>query len=96
MTTKHKRRTAGFAAVLMLGAFSLLFVSRDRTTAGEAASAPEVEVASVEQKDIPIYREWIGTAKQLWLAQRFSPLSSPFRSADGVDWCSRWCQRIAD
>ena len=61
MTTKHKRSIAGFAAVLLLGAFSLLLVSRERTTAGEAASAPEVEVASVEQKDIPVYREWIGT-----------------------------------
>lgn len=61
MTTKHKRSIAGFAAVLLLGAFSLLLVSRERTTAGEAASAPEVEVASVEQKDIPVYREWVGT-----------------------------------
>jgi RND family efflux transporter MFP subunit len=61
MRTKYKRRIAGFAAVLVLGAFSLLLVSRERTTAGEAASAPEVEVASVEQKDIPVYREWVGT-----------------------------------
>jgi RND family efflux transporter MFP subunit len=33
-----------------------------RTSAGAAEpSPPEVEVVTVEQKDIPIYREWIGT-----------------------------------
>jgi len=47
---------------LLLGVVSFLLVSHGRTTAGEAAaSAPDVEVASVEQRDIPVYREWIGT-----------------------------------
>ena len=50
------------AAVLLLAAVSFLLVSHGRTTAGEAANVlPEVEVATVEQKDIPVYREWIGT-----------------------------------
>src|SRR5579863_7764926 len=31
------------------------------TTAAGPAEAPEVEVAAVEQRDIPMEREWIGT-----------------------------------
>jgi membrane fusion protein (multidrug efflux system) len=47
---------------LLLVVVSFLLVSHGRTTAGEAAaSAPDVEVASVEQRDIPVYREWVGT-----------------------------------
>jgi RND family efflux transporter MFP subunit len=35
---------------------------RPKRTAGAAATAiPEVEVIQVEQKDVPIYNEWIGT-----------------------------------
>ena len=62
MTQKQKRRIAGTVVVVVLGAFSFFLVSHGKTTAGEAArSAPEVEVANVEQKDIPVYREWVGT-----------------------------------
>src|SRR5579871_2382297 len=59
MTTK---RIAGIIAALLLGVVSLLFLSHTRTTSGQAAPPPpEVEVASVEQKDVPVYREWVGT-----------------------------------
>jgi membrane fusion protein (multidrug efflux system) len=62
VTQKQKRRIAGTVVVVVLGAFSFFLVSHGKTTAGEAArSAPEVEVANVEQKDIPVYREWVGT-----------------------------------
>src|ERR1700737_868616 len=62
MTKKHERRAAEITAVLLLGAISFQLTSCSKTTAGEAArSAPEVEVANVEQKDIPVYREWVGT-----------------------------------
>ena len=62
VTQKQKRRVAGTVVVVVLGAFSFFLVSHGKTTAGEAAtSAPEVEVANVEQKDIPVYREWVGT-----------------------------------
>ena len=62
MTQKQKRRIAGIVVVVVLGAFSFFLVSHGKTTAGEAArTAPEVEVANVEQKDIPVYREWVGT-----------------------------------
>src|ERR1700691_5887587 len=62
MTTKRNWRIAGITTALLLGVVSFLLVSRGRTAAGEAAaSAPDVEVASVEERDIPVYREWIGT-----------------------------------
>ncbi len=62
VTQKQKRRIAGIVVVVVLGAFSFFLVSHGKTTAGEAArAAPEVEVANVEQKDIPVYREWVGT-----------------------------------
>jgi membrane fusion protein (multidrug efflux system) len=62
MTTKRNWRIAGITAALLLAVVSFLLVSRGRTTAGEAAaSAPDVEVANVEQRDLPVYREWIGT-----------------------------------
>jgi membrane fusion protein (multidrug efflux system) len=62
MTTKRDWRIAGITAALLLAVVSFLLVSRGRTAAGEAAaSAPDVEVANVEQRDLPVYREWIGT-----------------------------------
>jgi len=32
-----------------------------RVTGGPAGATPEVEVVQIEQKDVPIYKEWIGT-----------------------------------
>ena len=62
MTNKRKWRFAGITAALLLAVVSFLLVSHGRSAAGEAAaSATDVEVASVEQRDIPVYREWIGT-----------------------------------
>jgi membrane fusion protein (multidrug efflux system) len=62
MTKKLNWQIAVITAALVLGVVSFLLVVRVRTTVGEAAtSAPDVEVVSVEQKDIPVYREWIGT-----------------------------------
>src|SRR5690349_2361559 len=51
-----------FAAGLLLGVGALSMISCARTTtAASAPVPPDVEVAVVEQKDIPIEREWIGT-----------------------------------
>jgi membrane fusion protein, multidrug efflux system len=62
MTKKRNWRIAGIIAALMLSAVFFLLLIRGKTTVGEAAvSAPDVEVVSVEQKDLPVYREWIGT-----------------------------------
>jgi len=49
------------------GAFCLLVVGlivgamRPKRVSGAPGAAPDVEVVKVEQKDIPIYGEWIGT-----------------------------------
>src|SRR5580658_8985123 len=62
MTKKRNWRVAGIIAALVLSAVFFLVLIRGRTAVGEAApSAPDVEVVSVEQKDLPVYREWIGT-----------------------------------
>jgi membrane fusion protein (multidrug efflux system) len=46
-------------AVVVL--FVVLGRSKSKGTAQAAAPLPEVAVAEVEQKDVPIYSEWIGT-----------------------------------
>jgi multidrug efflux pump subunit AcrA (membrane-fusion protein) len=62
MTKKRNWRIAEISAALVLSAVFFLLLIHRRTTVGEvAASAPDVEVVSVEQKDLPVYREWIGT-----------------------------------
>jgi len=62
VTRKHVHRIAGVAAALLLGAAFLTLTSRARTTASAAAPpAPQVEVAAVQQRDLPIEREWVGT-----------------------------------
>jgi RND family efflux transporter MFP subunit len=48
------------AAASLAGAVSIASCTRSTSAAG-APPPPEVEVANVEQRDIPIYREWIGT-----------------------------------
>src|SRR5690349_10788145 len=62
MTKKHERLAAEITAVLLLVAISFLVTSCSRSSAGAGEpAAPEVEVATVQQKGIPVYREWIGT-----------------------------------
>src|SRR6185295_10946043 len=60
--TKMTQRLASAAA--LAGMFVVLLAaaacSKARATAPPPA-APEVEVAQVEQRDVPIYNEWIGT-----------------------------------
>jgi membrane fusion protein (multidrug efflux system) len=62
MKKKHHCRIAEMSMVLLLAAVAFNLTSCGRTTAGAAVpTPPEVEVVTVEQKDIPVYREWIGT-----------------------------------
>jgi hypothetical protein len=62
MTKKRSWRIAGTGMALVLAILCFLLIHRGRTAAGEAAiMSPDVEVAAVEQKDVPVYREWIGT-----------------------------------
>jgi membrane fusion protein (multidrug efflux system) len=58
--TKRNHRIAGIAAVLLLAAGAAIVMSRTRTTA-EAIAPPQVEVAAVQQSDLPVEREWVGT-----------------------------------
>ena len=63
MRDQLKKRTKVFGAAVLVGAALAAAVgctSEDKR--GERRTAPQdVEVAVVEQKDIPIEREWIGT-----------------------------------
>jgi membrane fusion protein, multidrug efflux system len=62
MTKKRNWQISVISAALLLSVVSFLLVSRGRTAAGDAAaSVPDVEVVSVEQRGLPVYREWIGT-----------------------------------
>jgi membrane fusion protein (multidrug efflux system) len=50
-------KRAGFVALLL----PLLVSGCKQKEAARLATPPEVEVVAVEQKDVPIYREWVGT-----------------------------------
>src|SRR5882724_8780640 len=60
-----KKRPCGLAEIsmtLLVAAMAFNLTSCSRTSAGAAEpTPPEVEVATVEQKDIPVYCEWTGT-----------------------------------
>jgi len=54
----RQRTGAVFLAVAALG----IFVSGcNKSQATAAMSVPEVEVATVEQRDVPVYSEWVAT-----------------------------------
>src|ERR1700680_4680870 len=63
MNTQISNRIVVVAAALLLGAGALSIAGCDRTSnaANSAPPPPDVEVATVAQKDVPIDREWIGT-----------------------------------
>jgi RND family efflux transporter MFP subunit len=58
----YKNRVAISAAALLAAAFALGAAGCNKTTTAAGAPPPaDVEVATVEQKDLPIVREWVGT-----------------------------------
>ena len=62
MTHRLKKRTGTWAAAALVGAALIGAVGCTSKTSAENAPPPQdVEVAVVQQKDIPIEREWIGT-----------------------------------
>src|SRR5579864_8238388 len=62
MRNRPHRGDPELYVALLLAAISFQLTSCGRTSAGAAEpTAPEVEVVPVEQRDIPVYREWIGT-----------------------------------
>lgn len=61
-TMSRHKLTIGVAIGLMLVVlFVVLFKSKTKSAAQSAAPPAEVAVAKVEQKDVPVYSEWIGT-----------------------------------
>ena len=60
--TQMKQKLARTAALswIIVALFAAAACSKARAI-GPPPSAPEVEVALVEQRDVPIYNEWIGT-----------------------------------
>jgi len=61
-TLRHKILiSVAIALIAVVVLFVVLSRSKSKGTAQAAAPLPEVAVAEVEQKDVPIYSEWIGT-----------------------------------
>ncbi len=56
-----KRKTVLWAATIPLIVTSLIVAAHCSKTQIVQSSPPEVQVVQVEQKDVPIYSEWIGT-----------------------------------
>src|ERR1700746_1820364 len=62
MRKKCHWRIAKIGTTLLLGALSFQWTGCGHSSAGAVPpTPPEVEVVTVEQRDIPVYREWIGT-----------------------------------
>jgi membrane fusion protein (multidrug efflux system) len=61
MRNPHKRSLTTLAALTLGVALLGTVACTSKTNAAGAAPPPEVDVAVVEQRDIPIEREWIGT-----------------------------------
>ncbi len=56
-----KREVIGATLILLLATL-IATIGCSHQSSGAAAAAPvDVEVAKVEQRDVPIYSEWIGT-----------------------------------
>src|ERR1700739_2163591 len=62
MTTPLKRKVViGGGGCLIAGGLIAAAVRPSKHALGEAKPSPDVEVVQVEQKDVPIYGDWIGT-----------------------------------
>src|SRR2546426_2465024 len=58
---RHKIPISVAICLIVVVLFVVLSRSKTKGTAQAAAPLPEVAVAEVEQRDVPIYTEWIGT-----------------------------------
>lgn len=62
MKTSRNHRIAGVIVAVLIAVGIVTVLSRTRTTvAGITSAPPDVEVAAVQQRDLPIEREWVGT-----------------------------------
>src|SRR5216683_1770599 len=60
VTTAFNKNINIWAAIVLIPAV-LAAAGCARSSASADVGPPDVEVAAVQQKDIPVYREWIGT-----------------------------------
>ena len=58
---RYKTPIAAAIGLILVILFVAVFRSKSKGTAQAAAPPPEVAVAQVEERDVPIYSEWIGT-----------------------------------
>jgi RND family efflux transporter MFP subunit len=66
MNSKRRIHLVTAAAVIVIAAIFLSSFGRERSTAAASPpSLPEVQVAVVEQRDLPVRHEWIGTLNGL-------------------------------
>src|ERR1051325_1731653 len=70
------------AAGLLVAVLIFLFVRPKSTNTAQAAPPTEVEVIAVEQKDVPIYTEWIGTLDGMVNAEIKSQVTGYLLSKD--------------
>jgi membrane fusion protein, multidrug efflux system len=61
METLLKNRTAIWAAAISIIALLTTAACATKTSASVSPPPPEVQVSVVEQRDVPVYHEWIGT-----------------------------------
>ncbi len=61
MTTGFNTKIEIWAAVVLISAALVAAGCTRATSAAGSPRPPEVQVAPVEQRDVPVYREWIGT-----------------------------------
>jgi RND family efflux transporter MFP subunit len=59
MLSKYKLWIGGAFCLLVIGL--VIGATRPKRVSGAPGASPDVEVVQVEQKDVPIFREWIGT-----------------------------------
>ncbi len=66
MKNKHKIQIGAAGTVFVIVAIVLITIGRENSTAAAAPPPPpEVQVATVEQRDLPVRHEWIGTLNGL-------------------------------
>ena len=59
---KRRNRIIGGTAILLLGLGAVIWLNRSKSAAEPMTPPPpEVIVATVEQRDLPVEREWVGT-----------------------------------
>ena len=66
MNKKQRIQIGAASGLLVIAAMVLVTISREKSAAADAPPPPpEVQVAAVEQRDLPINHQWIGTLNGL-------------------------------